>query len=1643
MKKLIIRLGLLMALPLMALQVNAADYETKKAAALARAAEAKTAAAQNLSEWTKDWMQYLPDDVYVAHVSIPGSHDTATANNVTFASSSQAQSVDIPAQLSGGVRAFDIRPGTKGGGIFSSATLNCNHGSATTGWSMDAAFQTLTNYLKDHPTEFFVIHLFKSNAENASTNKFGSLWDTFYDKYKSYFVDFDPNLKVKDVRGKIVFLCREQLHFLNIPSEGKLYAWPSDEEKWDGGRTSVMSPKNPDMRGVIRVSDVSSPKNDDIFNNKKDGITNLYNWCSTQRTPHDCLTNDGYYQPDWSLTFTSGEYGGAGSGRTGYVNMANRLNGYYTDLINNSAHKGPCGIVLSDWVLTDSYSGTAVYGVNLIPSIAKNNFEYIADYVVDDEFVNKPATVEKIWDESKEYFVRNVGTGDFLASGAWWGTRAVTAAHGIKVIPKTDDWNNHYFRTNLSNNGLGSNGTLGVDTYVDNFFFPQYLGIKNVGDNKYVFTIQGGDNAKALGANPDFWDQFQRDGSSHIVDPLARNENDPMQQWEVISVDDYYQQQIAKASMDNGSDISFVITGGRFFGNDSENNEWTFTGGGNASKENPGVGPNDSQRLLRIRTYNTANNWTLKKEVKNLPQGVYTLKWKAYCADVDNIKMTVNSMDVSSQLKKGNLKAATDINRDEVGAEMASDDFTCSIEKFEINDGDLIINLSRAAAGTLTDFFLDDFELTYYGIDYEKTYPILYRTIKDAKRRLYITSDDEVPEWLQEYIDNMKAFAYPKEDGGAAPAEQIYLKLRALTLEEYETNPDLLNFTNVLINAGFETGTMMGWETSYEGDQGADTGVRPASSDEYAMENSYNSYLFHTSQSGRGTILSQTIPGPAAGGLPAGQYHITAQAANAQNGWMYIDVNGQKSEAIPVKSPAGISELIDFTFSVAENTESITISFMGGNADQSFDDFGGSWYQLDNVRLERLGEKDMCPFFLRLRKAITRANEIAAITFADAPEYLEMWRTNVFLKKIDDLVKEHEKNHSNDDTLDGSNGIAEMTELFAELANVATSQTKTGSNMSAAIRNNSFELGDLTYWETKAAPEADALVTTGEGEYAIAANSEDATVKKDLDYFYHAKHDDGETIHAYPIYQTINNLPVGYYKLTAFVASTSGNKLVLAANDDYTIHNVTKNDEFEKVEVEFEITPEQHANGGIMKLGLYPISDGNFAGQTEAQADTKGPWYAIDNFDLRLVGRDVTIEWEMETDTHGTIILPFDVASKTLEDYGLTIHSVFEEVDDPNAVDANYRLVKTQQENVFHANTPYLVIREEVAKPEAQSKKSLRAAAPEDGIYRFTGKTSNEEYNYSPEGNLLIGTLVEIKAEADQHHLSQDTEGNIEFKLHEKGVNHPTVEPYHAYIKFEADAPEAKVVDIFLEDPTHSLTWTMEGQYYGTIILPFEAEIPEGMTAYTITGLKEVTDMPNTEDETYQLLEIEEVTTGHFAANTTYMVILDSVNEPETPEEPEVTPESYKVATRDAATTPTVTKHVFTGQAIYDQTSYPTGLLTGVHQSTTADGYQLYEDGKTAGFASNRDIAVAPNHAYIDANHELNPQATYLLLAAPQADTESGVKEILTNSGTVDIYTLQGTRVAHDVIPADGLRDLQPGIYILRSDKVSVKVIKK
>ena len=174
-----------------------------------------------------NWMAELPDNLYVTQVSIPGTHDTATAS-VTGATAvnSQCQTATIQQQLEAGVRVLDLRPGR----ALISSTIYCYHGTTPTSVKFEDALTTIKNFLDAHPTEFIIIHIDGANNSDKISN------DNYTTMFKnvgitSYLRDFKRSLTVGEMRKGIFIIKR----WGDVKVDGQFaptaYEWYGDD-KW-------------------------------------------------------------------------------------------------------------------------------------------------------------------------------------------------------------------------------------------------------------------------------------------------------------------------------------------------------------------------------------------------------------------------------------------------------------------------------------------------------------------------------------------------------------------------------------------------------------------------------------------------------------------------------------------------------------------------------------------------------------------------------------------------------------------------------------------------------------------------------------------------------------------------------------------------------------------------------------------------------------------------------------------------------------------------------------------------------------------------------------------------------------------------------------------------------------------------------------------------------------------------------------------------------------------------------------------------------------------------------------------------------------------------------------------------------------------
>lgn len=708
-----------------------------------------------------NWMKYLPDEVFMAHVSIPGSHDTATGHNVTSASSSKAQEKLLDEQLAGGIRAFDFRPDLKT--IDGKKVLNCNHGLASTDLTMKEAIGKLVDYLKEHPSEFMAIHMFRGNTKNdgnadtrAEINRqIDELFNT--GEFADYIADYNPYLKVKDMRGKIVIFRRDAIAYADIAKAGNLGGWPGDADLWvPGAAAAVTNARDMGIYGRIRVTDVSSPKGDaGKLETEKNSIINLYNYNCSETRPNEAKKANGSYKPEWTMMFTSGE--GTTSGQKGYLGNAEITHPLLIDLINNDEKSGPTGIVLSDWVLVDefSYSGTdyKTMGAAVVTAVIENNFKYISEFILDDELFGDdfPQIPEANPIGGKEYFFRNVETGQFLSSGADWGTRSIIADEGIRITPVYSRMDGNYMlKTTMRQHGEYVDNFFGPDMYVDNSAFQAVRLVAADSPNTYYLTFdgsvtdEGADSPRktvvALAPERNVTGNTYADGAKYLIVPLEFKEGDARLQWEMLTEEELLAELASKASAEAPADMSFMIRGGRLRVNDGENSiAWVFEAlpGSKTSAtycmkseiSTPTNEWNDKKHIYRVynslysANYADCFKWTLGQTVDNLPNGVYGVSLQALAANMpldndEEFSFTVNGVDMRPGIHTEasgttTAKVALEKFRDESlgNCLISNDNIVVDGGKLEIKiAGNVSENAKRA-------FYFDNFRLKYYGKD--------------------------------------------------------------------------------------------------------------------------------------------------------------------------------------------------------------------------------------------------------------------------------------------------------------------------------------------------------------------------------------------------------------------------------------------------------------------------------------------------------------------------------------------------------------------------------------------------------------------------------------------------------------------------------------------------------------------------------------------------------------------------------------------------------------------------------------------------------------------------------------------------------------------------------------------------------------
>ena len=160
----------------------------------------------------ENWMSFLPDDKKLLLINIPGAHNTAAHEmNILGIPTSRTQDKSIPELLNIGVRKLDIRIALREGqddddnlytchGIFDCYYLDENNNQQSL--TFKHILLDIKNFLEKNPTETVILWTQSEKGDGYENLK--RAVELLEKIVPDLFVKYDKNLKLGDIRGKIV-----------------------------------------------------------------------------------------------------------------------------------------------------------------------------------------------------------------------------------------------------------------------------------------------------------------------------------------------------------------------------------------------------------------------------------------------------------------------------------------------------------------------------------------------------------------------------------------------------------------------------------------------------------------------------------------------------------------------------------------------------------------------------------------------------------------------------------------------------------------------------------------------------------------------------------------------------------------------------------------------------------------------------------------------------------------------------------------------------------------------------------------------------------------------------------------------------------------------------------------------------------------------------------------------------------------------------------------------------------------------------------------------------------------------------------------------------------------------------------------------
>ena len=188
---------------------------------------------------SRNWMSKLPDDLKITDISIPGTHDSGSAN-IPSDGSKRTQQHYIDELMNAGIRHFDLRLGLTDEGILKiiHTPAGIAYGHYGEILTLDLVMEWANGFLESNPDEALIFQIKEDDSRDV-------VKQSAYNYFKNLALDSNSRLWVGDhvptlgeARGKIVLISMLGTDGLDyeIEREGKKLRWGINAKNWQEGK---------------------------------------------------------------------------------------------------------------------------------------------------------------------------------------------------------------------------------------------------------------------------------------------------------------------------------------------------------------------------------------------------------------------------------------------------------------------------------------------------------------------------------------------------------------------------------------------------------------------------------------------------------------------------------------------------------------------------------------------------------------------------------------------------------------------------------------------------------------------------------------------------------------------------------------------------------------------------------------------------------------------------------------------------------------------------------------------------------------------------------------------------------------------------------------------------------------------------------------------------------------------------------------------------------------------------------------------------------------------------------------------------------------------------------------------------------------